>query len=47
MGKEINWKLVAKVRKAKNIPYESGSVSVDWEHYGKVLEAKAEQQNQS
>ena len=47
MGKEINWKLVAKIRQAKNAPYESGSVTMDWEHYGKVLEAKANQQKNS
>tara|TARA_Y100000034_G_C6837297_1_gene378492 strand:- start:951 stop:1091 length:141 start_codon:yes stop_codon:yes gene_type:complete len=44
---QIDWKLVAKIREAKNKPYRSGSVTTDWEHYGKVLEAKAKQQKQS
>ena len=47
MEKTINWKLVAKVRQAKNAPYQSGSVTMDWELYGRILDAKAKQQKNS
>ena len=40
MRNSINWRLVARIREAKNAPYKSGSVTINWEHYGKVLEAK-------
>lgn len=37
---KINWHLVARCREAKNKPYESSSVTIDWELYGKILDAK-------
>ena len=40
MRNNINWRLVARIREAKNAPYKSASVNINWEHYGRVLEAK-------